>query len=360
MAEARYSEILDALRAQLADGRYPPGARLPSEHQLATRFGVSRPTAGRALRELEAAGLVERRPGSGTYARQPAARASRTFGLLAHGLGATEVLDPICTEITRRCQASGATVLWGDDAPPTDGVAELVRLCRYYAERRVDGVFFAPLESVPDRERENLMIVELLRAAGIAIVLLDRDVPDFPARSDLDLVGIDNFLAGLHLGAHLASVGRRRPLFLARPHHPSTTDLRAAGAAAALTRAGLDTVGPWPASVDPSDDAAVRRLLDDHRPDAVVCANDLTAALLMRTLSRLGLDVPGDVAVVGFDDVGYSTLLPVQLTTMRQPCRAIARAAVRAMYARLDEPDLEPSATLLPAELVVRQSCGAR
>ena len=356
----RYPEIVAALRELIASGTVRPGDRMPSEHQLARRFGVSRPTAGRALRELEAAGLVQRRAGSGTFARDAATgQRGRTFGLLAQGLGATEVLDPICTEITRRCQAEGSTVLWGDDSPPLEGVAELDRLCRYYLEQGVDGVFFAPLESEPDRERHNLRVVAALRSAGVQVVLLDRDVHDFPARSDLDLVGIDNFLAGLHLGEHLLALGRERLLLLARPNHPSTTDLRAAGCAAAARRHGLTPPSTILVSAEPADDAAVSALLADHRPDAIICANDFTAALLLQTLSRLEVRVPADVAVAGFDDVRYSTLLPVQLTTMRQPCRAIARAAVRVMNERLDDPSTEPCATLLRAELVVRRSCGS-
>src|SRR5439155_14655423 len=125
---------------------------IPSENQLAMRFGVSRPTAARALRELQVAGLVERRAGSGTYVRQPEPereRTSKSFGLLVPGLGATEIFDPICTEITRVCQEERSTVLWGDAARPGGGASrpgddalEVDRLCRYYLEREVDGVFF--------------------------------------------------------------------------------------------------------------------------------------------------------------------------------------------------------------------------
>ncbi len=68
--------------------------------------------------------------------------------------------------------------------------------------------------------------------------------------------------------------------------------------------------------------------------------------------------MPGDVAVVGFDDVRYSTLLSVALTTMRQPFRGIARVAVGAMRDRLESRSTEARQLLLDAELIVRQPCG--
>ncbi len=358
-AKAKYLDIMDALQEQLAAGKYRVGDRVPSESHLAKQFSVSRPTAARALRELGTAGLLERRVGSGTYVGRTgreAASGGKTYGLLVQGLGRTEIFDPICTEITRVCQEGGATVLWGDASKPGDDTSEIERLCRYYQERQVDGVFFAPLEAPPDRERQNVHIAATLAEAGIAVVLLDRDILDFPGRSTFDLVGIDNFLAGMHLAQHLIDVGHRRLTFVARPNHPSTTDLRVAGCRTALQRAGVAVPSTFHQSGDPSDETFVSRVLADEKPDAVVCSNDLTAAHLVLTLAHQGMTVPTDLAVVGFDDVKYSTMLPVGLTTMRQPYHAIARVAVRAMNDRIQVPNLDPRQLQLSAELVVRGS----
>ena len=93
-------------------------------------------------------------------------------------------------------------------------------------------------------------------------------------------------------------------------------------------------------------------------PDAILCTNDQTAAKLMQTLSSMGVRLPHDVRVVGFDDVKYATLLSVPLTTIHQPCRAIGHAAVHAMQERIQHPDRTPQQILLPFTLVVRDSCG--
>jgi DNA-binding LacI/PurR family transcriptional regulator len=93
--------------------------------------------------------------------------------------------------------------------------------------------------------------------------------------------------------------------------------------------------------------------------DAVLCANDHLAAELLHALGREGVRVPRDLRVVGFDDVRYATLMAVPLTTMHQPCRAIAVTAFRAMLDRLADPTLPPRSLVLSPRLVVRESCGA-
>jgi LacI family transcriptional regulator len=97
-------------------------------------------------------------------------------------------------------------------------------------------------------------------------------------------------------------------------------------------------------------------MLELHRPDAIIASNDHTAALLIQTLTKIGRRVPEDLAVVGFDDVVYSTLLPVTLTTVHQPFDEIARTAVQVLLDRIQNPDAAPHTTTLPGRLIVRGS----
>jgi LacI family transcriptional regulator len=357
--QPKHRSISETLRREIAAGRYSEGQRLPSETALSRRFGVSRPTVARALRDLQSLNLVSRRVGSGTYLRtrtpEPSAQTERTLGLLVPGLGNTEILDPICNEITRFGQSGGFSVLWGDASAPILSAGPAEELCHQYIQREVDGVYFAPLESIPDRESVNLRIATALQGAKIQVVPLDRDVPEFPGRSQFDLVGIDSFTAGLILTQHLIGLGHRRFVFVARPNFPSTTDLRLAGCREATARAKL---GPPRTSFgEPTDSKFVGDLLHPEKPDVIICSNDRTAALLIQTLSSLGMRLPHDVGVAGFDDVKYATLLAVPLMTVRQPCREIGQAAVRIMRERIDNPGLRPRQVLLPVELMVRQSC---
>jgi len=110
--------------------------------------------------------------------------------------------------------------------------------------------------------------------------------------------------------------------------------------------------------LDPTDRESVRTLMAS-RPDAIVCANDWTAARLMHSILQLDYAVPEDVRLVGIDDLEYASLLPVPLTTLRQPTREIGAAAFAAMLDRVTRPDTPVRDILLQTELVVRRSCGA-
>ena len=108
------------------------------------------------------------------------------------------------------------------------------------------------------------------------------------------------------------------------------------------------------------DTAKVRMLLDQKRPEGIVCGNDLTAGRLMQTLLNFGIGIPDEIRIVGIDDVKYASLLPVPLTTIHQDCPGIGSAAITAMLQRIHFPDSPILDLLVPTKLIVRKSCGAQ
>jgi DNA-binding LacI/PurR family transcriptional regulator len=360
----KHSEVARELRAEIASGKYGAEGRLPSEAQLVKRFGVSRPTIGQALRALESEGLVARRAGSGTYARPAGGvSAGRLLALLIPDLGNTEIFQLICGEIASLARVHDFSLVWGGSGQPRldagAGLQHARELCRHYIERRVSGVFFAPYELLPEQEAANRDMAVMLRDAGIQVVLLDRDLAMFPRRHDFDVVGVDNVAAGWQLAEHLIKLGCRRLQFISRPLSAPTVQARVAGAREALAQHRIACAEDWVREGDPGDVKFVRHLLVPNRPDAFLCANDHTAALLMRSLAQLKVSVPRDVRVVGMDDVKFATLVSPALTTMQQPCREIAITAFRAMTERLADPTLPARQITLAPRLIVRDSCGA-
>lgn len=355
----KYHAIFEVLQRDLLAGKYAGDRRLPSEAELGLRYKVSRPTAARALRELQQIGLIRRRAGSGSYPVSPKSSSNATtlkLGLIVPGLGNTEIFDPVSSEINRYAQSLGSTVLSGDGAPADSSGENELDTCRRLIEQSVSGVFFAPIESLPDREMWNRLIAHEFSNRGIPVVLLDRDLDEFPARSQFDLVAIDNVAAAMEITAHLMAGGCRKITFLARLQYPSTTDLRLLGLREGVRRSGITSAKTSAKFGDPSDSQFVRRMLKETVPDAILCSNDQTAAILIRTLGQLGLQIPDQIAVAGFDDVQYASLLAPPLTTIRQPCREIGRTAVRLLLDRIANPALPPRQVLHSHELVIRQS----
>jgi DNA-binding LacI/PurR family transcriptional regulator len=142
------------------------------------------------------------------------------------------------------------------------------------------------------------------------------------------------------------------------PNAAATVDAREAGYREALYAWNVPIDRALIRRLDPTQPDTIAALMKPHRPDAFVCANDRTAAQLMPTLLRLGHRVPADVRVVGIDDLEYAKLLPVPLTTLRQPTRQLGDAAIAAMLERVARTHLPTRDILLHCELVVRESCG--
>ncbi|MCW5557174.1 MAG: GntR family transcriptional regulator [Verrucomicrobiae bacterium] len=363
----KHREVSQRLTEEIAAGKYSQTGRLPSEVRLVERFGVSRPTVARALRDLESGGLIERRAGSGTYVRQSGLpmQGDKVLGLLIPGLGTTEIFGTICGELAGLARAEEYTLLWGDSAAAAAPQAETeispehaLKLGQQFIERRVSGVFFAPFES-GDGAQANHRITELFARAGVPVVLLDRDIVPFPARSAFDVVGINDVAAGHLLANHLVKLGCRHIAFVTVSGTVPTVAARICGVREALLAARLEFPPDAVHIGNPAEARFVHSLTAGRRWDAVICANDLTAAQLLQSLTREGIRVPQELRLAGFDDVRFASLLSVPLTTVHQPCRELAVTAFRTLLERIAEPTLPFRSQALTPRLVVRESCGA-
>lgn len=365
----KHHAISRELATEILAGKYRQTGRLPSETQLVKRFDVSRPTIGRALRSLQEQGLVERRAGSGTYVRPDKERpagprsSSPQLGMIVPSLRQTEIFESICGELASLARMHDYGLWWGGSASPVSEakmtVEEAEELCTHFIERGVAGVFFVPFEHQADREASNRRITERLRQAGVPVVLIDRDIVGFPNRSEFDLIGVDNFAGGYLLAEHLIKLGMKRLAYVMRPLTASTVDARIAGARIAMLNHGLEHPRKFIYSGDPTDTKFVRTFAQAHQLDAVLCTSDHLAAQLLQTLNRLGISVPKDLRIVGFDNVRFASLLTIPLTTMEQPCRDIALTAFNALLERISNSTLPPRTLMVTPRMVVRESCGA-
>jgi GntR family transcriptional regulator, arabinose operon transcriptional repressor len=354
----KYRKVYEDLLSAIRIGTFQPGDRLPSEAELGKQYNTSRITVAKAVNELRQKGLVSRRAGSGTHVLTPTMSGGRVFGLLIPDLGRTEIFEPICHGMMQSPLSKPHSLLWGHamgEAAQQEKEAE--HLCHQYVTQKVSGVFFAPLEFTPAKDAVNNRIVAAFDRAGIKVVLLDRCYASYPMRSKYDLVGIDNRRAGFLITQHLLHHDVKRVAFMARPLSASTVMARIAGYREALIAYGRPFGQDLVCRGDPDDLDFLRKMLRD-KPDAIVCANDFTAARAMAALTKMGIRVPEEMRIVGIDDVKYASLLPVPLTTQHQNCADIGATAMATMLQRFENPDLPTRDILLQTHTVVRSSCG--
>jgi LacI family transcriptional regulator len=178
--------------------------------------------------------------------------------------------------------------------------------------------------------------------------------------ADISTVRIDNRAAMTAVTAHVAGLGHRRIGFLAGPETFSVAAERLAGFRDGLAAHGLDHDPTLVirSGFDPASGAAAGRQMLDRpdRPSAILCSSDDMAAGLIGEAHRMGLSLPGDLAVTGFDDTAVAARLWPPLTVIRQPVGDMAFRAVEQVLASLRSREVEDR--VLDYELVVRESVG--
>ena len=354
MESARYKTIVEALRKDILGGRWlSPESAFPSERSLAKRFGVSRPTITLALHELRGEGLILRQHGKGTFLTKTARKLGRAIGLVVPGISYGEVYPVICREVSRLAQKDGLALLFGDvsSSDPKVRARRAIELANKFAEENVSGVIFQPIELVEDSDTANRQFLSVFEKAGVPVVLIDNDIVPSPERSSYDVVSINSFDAGRRIALHLRDVGAKTVHFLMNPNWGHCLQNRLLGVRSVFG----DSVRV--VDIDPKNPRDVRKFARMRpRPEVAICRNDDFAIHLVVALRKLGVEVPDDLLVTGFNDLSYATLLEPQLTTIRVPCEAIAQMAFAALMERLADPSLPPRECYLPAPLVVRGS----
>ncbi len=304
---------------------------------------VAEETRLRVLQAIEEIGFV--RNGS---ARQLRAGRSQHIGLVV-----LDVTNPFFTEIARGVedlanQAGYVVILCNSE----DSVEKESHYLHMLEEQRTQGVLITPVQS-------DASYLQRFRQRGIAVVLLDR-----PSRiSDLCSVAVDDVRGGELAVTHLLEQGHRCIAFVHGPLSIKQCADRRRGVLRALKTAGLDPERALLDITTPTQNAregeeSMEKLLSARiKPTAAFCANDLLALGLMRKLIKHGLSVPGDMALVGYDDVEFASVLITPLTSIRQPKYELGRMAAEMLLDEANHPATHQHKHIVyQPELIIRES----
>ena len=349
--------IIETLKSEILSGKYSSNRLFPSERAVSIRFRSSRPTIRQAIQVLRAEGLIRSQRGSGTFVTKSAV--SRKIGLMLSGITYSEYFQPIATSFMQLAREQRYTLCFEAvrSPDPETRIREAREIAAEFIREQVAGVIYHPLDYAYDSGAANREILQAFRAARIPVVLFDSDIEVAPQHSDYDLVSIDNVMAGEAVARHLLESGAGNIHFLLKPNWIPNARNRIRGVMYAVAAAGRRWSDANVLIAEPDDIDAIRRhFLKKPRPDAFVCENDQLAAVFKASLEAIGLNIPRDVLLAGFDDVNVARLLTPPLTSIHQPCGQIASAAFSRLLARMAEPDLPPQEIFVHASLVVRAS----
>jgi LacI family transcriptional regulator len=223
---------------------------------------------------------------------------------------------------------------------------------RVLLEQRVDGIIFT------SAVRDSAMVQRLVERK-FPVVLTNR----YAEGVQCDMAVGDNDAGAAAVAKHLLELGHARIAVIAGDPRASTSYDRLEGFRTALAQAGhvLDDTLVRAAHFDPdaARAATLQLLALPDRPTAIFCLNDVMAFGALNAIKSLGLSVPSDVSVVGFDDIWMAGWESFELTTVHQPLTEMARSSVDLLVERLDDPGRSPRKLVFPSSLVVRHTTGA-
>jgi DNA-binding LacI/PurR family transcriptional regulator len=339
----KYLQLAEQLRAQIASGELTPEARLPTVAQIQAQLGVSQSTVDKAYALLEQEGLIVREQGRGTFVAQPSLTLPvRSLGLWMRIPATTdfymmEVLAGVREEASRR----DLQLIWLDDAKPLYSI-------------ELGGVIL----SCEPNEAMALGV-----PAGMPQILLFHHSPEFTC-----VVG-DDFQAGKIATRHLIELGHRRIACLLSSDFDSISRRRLAGYHEAMQEAGLEATpgavrflgGRLEQGYRHCGAAVMQDWLETQWHQAgftgIVTQNDETAAGVINACNAAGLQVPGDVSIVGCDGTALSELVVPALTTIKIPLRELGSKAVEALDKGIMGQSMSQwPKVVLPVELLERKS----
>ncbi|MBK1875569.1 LacI family DNA-binding transcriptional regulator [Pelagicoccus mobilis] len=239
-------------------------------------------------------------------------------------------------------------------------------------------IFLANSASDVDRERAELQMLQSERICGLLFIpssasaeayqdLCDGELPvvaidRVPGGLALDSVTVANEAGAFQGVTHLIEAGYRKIGLVNGPDEIVVARERGTGYRRALQDAGLKLRPSWMASGSFQSESGYEltkaMLSKKNRPEAVFVGSFVTALGALRAVTELGLKVPDEVALMGFDDMPWAAAMNPPLSVVAQPVREIGRSAAKLLLERLEAPDLGIRSLVLNTDLVVRESCG--
>jgi len=280
-----------------------------------------------------------------TLARSLARSTTNTIGVAISALSNhyfSETVHAMETE----CAKHGYMMLFVDTH---DDPEQELRVVTALHHRRVDGILLAP--------STGSLALEYLLANEVPAVLVDRMMSD-----RFDQVGVENTQSTQALVAHLIEHGHRRIGFISGRAGLGTSDERVAGYQAALLAARLpfdpQLLVNGGSSSEPARQATQQLLALDTPPTAIMAGNNLMTLGAMHALRDARIEVPGQMALVGFDDFEWADFFVPRLTLIAQPVQELGAQAVNLLLERMASPKRKKHSVRLAPTLKIRNSCG--
>jgi len=351
----KYEIVEDWVKTGMQSGRFLPGDQLPSESQISCELSIARNSVRQALGNLAAQGFVETRQGVGTFCLAPAhaTTGSRDIALVCFSTS-QYIFPDLVNGVQATLNRTGYHMILSQTACDARIEREMLIGLR---DRGIAGIVLEP--SFGGDGFSNADVVHDLIDAGVPVVLVDNATPD----EDFCSITMDDLAGGRLAASHLYERGHRDiGLVFDSDYLPKIR--RRAGMVELLSERGVDVPQAWQISYrTPHNSLAVQNKIrscltaSGKRPTAFCCSSDDEAMDVIAAATEVGLSVPDDISIVGFDNATLASHGRVGLTTIDHPTRYIAELATNLLLHSIRHPEIVSSTvTTVRPRLVSRNS----
>ena len=354
-----YYQIKNDIFKDIERGKYLAGEKLPAERALADKYGVTRMTIRQAIKFLVNQDYLVVRHGSGTYVSSRKSHAvqgeNKVIGVLV-----PDIQRGIMIDLLRGIEDEAINAGYNTIICNTDNLLDKANVyVNQLLANGVKGAIYVPLQDIENggrKEEVNREIFQKFADNNTPVVFVDHECKTISA----DLVVSDNFSGGYELAKHLLKLGHRR-IAIVYDFEETTVIDRISGYKKALRDHGIAfdpnlvcKIKEYGFTESFSD--LIKMIIDELNATAIFAMNDLLAADIYYHTNNLGINIPQDISVVGYDDLPFSALMSTPLTTIHQPLYQMGQECFKLLMERSNNPKEQIKKVILQSTLVSRKS----
>ncbi len=356
-----YLQIKDALMEKIESRQYLPGQQLPTEYELAERFNVSRITSKRALEELEKDGVIRRRRGQGSFVT------STPLKTRGHKI-ISLILPHFNSDIWAMSYIKGAMEYVNEHgyylSIHSSDSTDIGVVCGKLIQEGIGGIIY-----YPNYTNRSIGTLTALSMNHFPLVTIDKAFDGLP----ISAVISDNINGGYIATKHLIDLGHQHIAIVYSSQIGERTSARDrfVGYCQALSEAGIDIVPDYVVddyfrAIQQAGDEGtdmtgllniLRRLIRSN-VTAIVAENDYEALTMYRLLNKIGIRIPDEVSLIGFDNSDLLLSSDIRMTTVNQHVQEIGRKAAELVISQIEGNLTTHQTITLPVELVTAQTTG--
>jgi GntR family transcriptional regulator of arabinose operon len=369
--QTKYNMVKDQITNWIASGKVKPGEKIYSENELVKMFGVSRHTVRQAVGELVHEGLLYREQGAGTFCSSTAnltstpVQGERQFKPLASngkniGVITTYISDYIFPSIIKGIESYLTNQGYSLTFACTDNDIEKEKQClQTMLDRNIDGLIVEPTKS--SNFNPNLHYYLQLEQNNVPYLMINQ----FYSQLMPPHIIMDDEHGGFIATEHLIELGHEKIIGLFKTDDRQGVN-RMQGFIRAFREHGLpffpDMVLTY--TTEEKDGSLIERLekyfSSISKPSAIVCYNDEMALQVLNMLRNLGLSVPEDVSIIGYDDSFLAEASDVKLTSVSHPKMDMGTEAAKWIVSAVENPSTNSYSKVYEPELIIRNSTASR